>query len=154
MYKIIFFILHNYLLKGCRIINNVTGKLLSGLCAVALTAGFAAVCYAAGEKGTSSYKTITSDRQGAAGPVVAMQGNIKVTGENYSSSTNTLYVCINQSQNDSNTSWKELQSWPIKPGYSLTSGSRSGNALGNYRVLLDPSGAWATGCNGWGKISN
>lgn len=129
-------------------------KILAVICFTMLISTFSLVCYAAGETGNTSYKTISSSAQGASGPVVQMQGNIKLSGENYSSSTNTLYVCINRSLNDTNTKWEERYSRSISVGYTLNPYSYPGNPLGNYRVLLDPSGALSTGCNGWGRIRN
>lgn len=100
--------------------------------------------------GGSSSATITSSKDGAWGSYFDMVlnnpdsfGNTYV--KNLSTSTNTLWAA------GQSGAGKEFCNASAKPGKS---GSNSCTDIlpGRYRVVLDPSGPLATGCNGSGSF--
>ena len=99
--------------------------------------------------GGSSSATITSDKDGAWGPYFTLEDNrgwstASTWVSNYDSSTNTLWAAGQSS------SGNEFCNASARPG---ATGSQSAKDIagGRYRVVLDPSGPLAKGCNGEGS---
>ncbi|PKM47541.1 MAG: hypothetical protein CVV03_02685 [Firmicutes bacterium HGW-Firmicutes-8] len=94
----------------------------------------------------TSSATITSNMTGANGAEYSMTNYIDNSGQNYASSTNTLWVELyravdgpDQRVNGSLVAINGSTSW------------RDTVSTGIYYIHLDPDGPFYTGCNGWGK---
>ncbi|MBN2908838.1 hypothetical protein JQC72_04780 [Polycladomyces sp. WAk] len=97
----------------------------------------------------TSSATITSSMTGADGAEYYMTGYDTISGANYTSSSNDLYVEAYHTV----TGPDELKSSTrLGPGASLNKSINPGN--GYFYVHLDPAGAYERGCNGWGKLTD
>lgn len=99
----------------------------------------------------TSYQTISSDQDGAWGPDSYASDDVFIKGNNYSSSTNTLWVA-GQTQGYK-VFGHTFGNIPIGIG---TTNSRTATQVieHKYHVILDPAGPLAKGCNGWGYIDD
>ena len=97
----------------------------------------------------TSSTNITSTMTGADGNYHSMSGTVNTSGNNFSSSTNTLWVELYKSVTGPDTR--------ISGSLMAVGGSASFSnnvASGTYYVHLDPNGPFYTGCNGNGKSVN
>lgn len=90
-----------------------------------------------------SYASISENSTGAWGDDVEFSGRTPITGKNYSNATNNLYVAA-QKEGDKNFGGT-ISTHLVAPGTSLDVTVTIDESA---HVLLDPSGPWATGCDG------
>ena len=94
----------------------------------------------------TSSATITSTMTGADGATYSMTNYVDNSGQNYASSTNTLWVELYISVDGPDQRFSG--------SLMAVNGSASWRdtvPTGNYYIHLDPDGPLYTGCNGWGK---
>lgn len=103
---------------------------------------------ASASTGQFSYVHISANSTGEDGPTISMSGAVELSGENSSTSTNSLWLEVYEDQ------WgpdRQEVSTPVPVGCHFWPRNFNISSSGNYYVHLDPAGTLYTGCVGWGN---
>jgi len=103
--------------------------------------------------GATSSTTISTNQSSAQGANISISAgqNTYLTGSNYSSSTNDVWIQKVHSQAGFDSVTFEYR---LGPGLSQNRVQSPTNSTGNYYVKMNPAGALAHGVNGSASLSN